>query len=205
MSICKSVKFAAILGVTMMVGSSAQAEFVSFFTTGVFESTGTSTYSQDGVTINFIPSTDNSANVPPASSATFGTFDTTGTTAASLQSIMDTFILTIIPTEPGGIDPLEFRGTLSGSLSATNSQAFVQFSSPLTQVAFPFIFSIVQADDLMPGRVNLSPPSINNGLATIAGRVDAIPEPASFAMMAMGGTSLLALARRKRAAARSAA
>ena len=64
---------------------------------------------------------------------------------------------------------MSFVGTLSGELFVSNSSAFIQFAAPLTQTLGSVFYQIVSADDNNPGRVNLSPPTLNNGLSTIAG------------------------------------
>jgi len=197
--------FFAILGGALIAGTSAKAEQVTFITTGTFSggtTPGTSTYTDPthGIVINYVSSTDNSANVPPTSQVSFGTFSTQGTTATDFAGILGTFTLTIIQTSGDGGE-LNFASTLNGELRIDNSQAFVQFTGPLSQNLGPIFYEIASSDDTTPGRVNLAPPTTNNGEATITGRVGVVPEPASLAMVAMGGASLLAAARRKRAKA----
>lgn len=205
--LCASVA----LGVTMLFASSSKAELVTFVTVGTFDSgdnPNSSAYQDaaNGIDIKFVPSANNNVDVPPTSLASFGQFDTSATTATSFAGVSSGFTLEIFQTGPA-FGTLTFTGTLSGSLKATNSQAFVQFDSPLTGLIPDGLgnfvtYTIVSADSGTPGRVNIAPPSTNNGLSTIAGQVGLIPEPSSFVLLGLGAPLLLVYrARRNRVAA----
>lgn len=185
------------LGAALTIGSNARAEFVEFVTIGTF--TGGDlppgdTYldAANGISIVFNSSLDNTVDAPPSSQVSFGQFDTSGTTATSLEGVSAAFSLQIFQSTQGG-GVLEFLGTLSGSLQVLNSQAFVQFDGPLTGNIGLVIYTIVSADDGIAGRVNIAPPRTNNGLTTISGRVNVIPEPSSVVMLSLGCVGLLTL------------
>jgi len=197
----------AVFGLALLAGAAVQAEQVSFVTVGTFtggDLAGTSEYldAANGIDIVFSSPLNNPLNPPPSSVTTFGTFDTTGTTATSLTPVSSGFTLDIFQSTPtAGLGT--FVGTLTGSLRIDNSQAFIVFDGPLT-VTIGNVFYTIRSADLnnTPGTVALSPPTSNNGLATISGLVgiNAVPEPASMAMLAMGGISVLAMRRRARLA-----
>ena len=199
MTFGKSLGIAALLGASLV--SSAKAEMVQFVTDGVFSQSGTSEYNSDGVDILFNGSTDNNVDTP--SLASFGNFVTTGTTADSPTALTGTFTLTITQVSgPNAGDMISFVANLGGSLSATSSNAFAAFLAPLTQNIGSTLYQILSADSGTMGNINMSPPTTNNGTASISGFVssNAVPEPASVVMMGIGGISLLGvMGLRKRA------
>jgi hypothetical protein len=191
--------FALALGAVLALGSSAQADVVTFVTTGVFSggtnsTSGTATYTDNTnhVLITYTPSTNNTVTVPPASQVSFGTFNTTGTTATSNATIGGTFTLNIVQTAPTA-GTVSFVGSVSGTITGTSSQAFVQFNTPLSHTIGLATYTIVSADGGSPGRVNFSPPSTNAGISTINGSVDLVPEPSSLVLSALLAPALLAL------------
>jgi len=193
--------------VVLALGSSAQADLVQFVTTGSFtggtnSTSGTNVYTDaaHGILITFNSSLNNSVTVPPATQVSLGQFDTTGTTGSTPPgSVGGTFTLNVFQTAPTAGN-VSFVGSLSGTLTADNSQAFVQFNAPLSQNIGASIYSIVSADNGTPGRVNIAPPSTNAGLTTIAGSVNSnvIPEPSSLILSALLAPALLALVARTR-------
>jgi len=198
---------ALALGAVLALGSSAQADLVQFVTTGTFTggsntTSGTSTYTDaaHGILITFNSSLNNSVEVPPATQVSFGQFDTTGTTGSTPPgSVGGNFSLNIFQTAPTAGN-VSFVGSLSGTLTGNSSQAFVQFNAPLSANIGNVSYSIVSADNGSPGRVNIAPPTTNNGLTTIAGSVNAnvIPEPSSLILSALLAPALLALVARTR-------
>jgi hypothetical protein len=205
MSISKSLGLVALMGASLLSGTNVKAEPVQFITSGIFtggDLAGTNTYldATNGVNIVFNNSLNNMVNPPPTSLVSFGTFDTSGTTSPDFSAVLGNFILTITQISPTG-GTLDFSSTLNGTIRVDNSQAYVQFAGPLTQSLGNVFYEIASADDTVPGRVNLAAPPTGNGLSSITGRVgiNAVPEPASLAMLTMGAGSMLVLmGRRKR-------
>jgi hypothetical protein len=201
----RSLGFVAVMGASLLAGTTVKAEQVQFITTGVFsggDSAGSSTYldAANGVSIIFNNSLDNTVNAPPTSQVSFGTFDTSGTTATNFSGILGNFTLTIQQVSGGG-GTLDFTSTLNGTIRFDNSQAYIQFDGPLTQTLGNVFYQIASSDDGIAGRVNLGAPTTGNGLSSITGRVGitAVPEPASLTMLSLGGASMLVMmGRRKR-------
>lgn len=199
----KSVCLALALGGMLLLGQSARAITVTYTTLGTFDSgdaAGTSSYvdAANGITIDFLNALGESVDVPPPSQTSFGTFDTSATTTTSFAPVSSGFTLDIFQTAPAPGGTLTFVGTLSGQLRVNNSQAFVQFDAPLTQSIGLVIYSIVSADDNTPGRVNIAPPTTNNGLTTVAGRINVIPEPSAIVLVGLGAVAPLGLMLRGR-------
>jgi len=194
MNLAKSVGLTLALGGMLMLGSGARADIVSFITVGTFTggtTPNTSTYTNaNGVVISFSSALNNSVNVPPASQAAFGQFNTTATTATTLQPATSGFTLDIFQTGPT-VGTTQFIGQLQGTLSIDNSQAFVQFAAPLTRNIGLVSYQILNADGGTPGRVNIAPKSTNNGITTINGLVNIVPEPSSMVLTSLLGSGLL--------------
>lgn len=209
MQISKFGFFGLALGGMLLLGSGARAETVTYVATGSFSGgdlAGSSTYldSAAGVQIDFLPALDNEVSVPPASQTSFGTFDTSLTTTTDFASVDSGFTLTIFQTGPTAGE-LDFVGSLDGRIKINNSQAFVLFDQPLVGTIGLVVYSIVNADDMTPGRVNIAPPTTNDGRTTVVGRVNLIPEPSAVILMGMGAVAPLALMVRSRRKGRAAA
>ena len=200
------------LGAVMLSAPAAKAVTVSFVTVGTFDSGDLANSNEyldalHGIDIVFNSSVGNSVDVPPASLATFGTFDTSGTlvTTTSFVPVSSGFKLDIFQTGPLP-GALSFAGSLAGTLKYSNSQAYVQFTTLTGNIVNPGLivsYTITSQDGGTPGRVALSPPTVNGGISTISGLVDAVvPEPSSIALFGLGAPLLLLYrARRNRVAA----
>ena len=205
-----------VFGGLLLLGTSAQAEMITveYVTIGTFtggQQAGSNVYADDGVVIRFDEALNESVTVPVGvtSQVTFGTFDSTGTTASDFTSVNSGFILDIFQISPSE-GQTQFVGTLTGRLFATASQAFVQFDEPLVSQIGLVIYEIASADRNLAGvptfgRVNISPPTANQGRSTIAGFVTPIPEPSALVLVGLGAVAPLGLALRRRMKARAAA
>jgi hypothetical protein len=215
MRITKSGVFGLALGGLLLIGVEARAVTVSFITSGVFDSgefAGTSTYAlntldgdaDNDIVIDFTTVLDQVVDVPPAANVSFGLFDTSLTTATTATGVSSGFTLEIFELEPTFGGTATFVGALSGELQVNNSQAFIQFNpDDLVRFIGLVSYQIVSADDDILGRVNI-PVSTSNP-ASIAGRVNVIPEPSAVLLVGMGAVAPLSLALRRRLGVRASA
>jgi len=201
MKIGKFTGLGLALGAMLLHGSIARADFtLGYITTGSFNG-GPGVYNQGPLQVTFSPFPQ-SVTIPTGATTSlvsFGEFNTNGTTSNTAPIALNPtpFTLSIAQLVPEVGGPVTFAGTLQGTLGSDFSGAFVQFTGPLSRTIGSILYEIVSADNNTPGRVNLAPRSAG-GLSTIAGRVTAVPEPASFLLIAMGCPIVIGLVRHGR-------
>ena len=187
--------FGVALCGAIVCGSNSEAGSINFLATGTFTSSGTPTYTNGSTSVNYT-SLVSSATAPPTSNVSLGTFTTASIASpTSPTTVSDTFTLTVTNTDTA--HTITFSATMSGTISASTSSAFIEFSSPLSQDLDGYVFTIVSADLSVPGRLNLDAPTTNGGVSSINATVSSVPEPASVVLLGLAVPALAGLAYRR--------
>lgn len=195
----------ALVLASAVYATPAHAAPLQFSTTGVFCADAAFTigctanvYTNGGITITFNGLTSPVFDVPPPSNTTFGAFTVTGgsVTDVALGGFFRLTITQLLPASAAPFNTTTFAASLQGIIRTGNSQGFVLFSEVGPKFIGAGSYTIVERDEGIIGRSNLSIPG--NAATSVEGEVTIVPEPGSLMLLGTGLFGIARVARRRR-------